>query len=295
MNALSERRKGELHIFVGSVMWAFFPIIVVLSYASVGSLTSLAWSTAIATLFFAGIMTARDRWHEIWSVRLWKDAFMIALFIGVLFYGLYYAGLETSTPGNASIIVLFEVFTSIVFFRVCKGERLSLEYAIGAILMVVGALIILSRGFSGIHIGDLYILMATLFAPAGNFYQQKAREIASSESIMFLRSALSVPPLFILAYVLGENVSFQGIFLSLPFLMINGVLMLGLTKLLWIEGIHRISVTKATALGSIAPFFTLFFAWLILQQAPTIWQLLSLVPFVLGTLLLTDQWTLKRI
>ena len=293
--ALSEQRKGEWYTFISALIWAVFPVTVVLSYAVLPSLISLGVSTALAAVFFAAVMTYRKRWQEIRDRRLWGNVLMVTLFIGVLFYGLYYLGLETTTPGNAAIIALLEVFTSFVFFRVFKGERLSFNYALGAVLMVAGAAIVLAPNFIGVHVGDFIVLAATLFAPAGNYYQQRAREIASAESIMFLRSALSVPPIFAFAYFLGQRSSSGDIMSALFFLLVNGVILLGLSKLFWIEGIHRISVTKATALGSLAPFFTLFFAWVILSQVPTLWQLLSLIPFVLGTLFLTDHIRLKKV
>ncbi len=73
------------------------------------------------------------------------------------------------------------------------------------------------------------------------------------------------------------------------FLLANGVLIFGVSKILWLEGISRISVTKALALGSLAPLFTLFIAWIVLKQAPTAWQIASLAPFFLGVLLLTNN------
>ena len=289
MHGLSEERKGEVYTFAGALLWAGFPVTVVLSYAMLPSLVSLGWSTGFAALFFAAVMTYRKRWKELRDARLWWNVLMVTLFIGVLFYGLYFIGLETTSPGNAPIIGLFEVFTSFVFFRIFRGERLSFHYALGAVLMVAGAVIVLLPNFSGIRVGDFAILAATLFAPAGNYFQQRARLIASAESIMFLRSALSIIPIFVFAYMLEQESRTADIFASLLFLLVNGFLLLGLSKLFWIEAIHRVTVTKATALSSIAPFFTLLVAWIVLNQMPTVYQLFSLVPFVLGTLLLTDQ------
>ena len=293
--ALPETKKGELHVFAGSIIWAVFPVTVVLSYAMLPSLMSLAASTALAVLFFAGVITTRRKWKELADFRLWKLSLAATLFIGVAFYGLYFLGLETTSPGNAAIIVLFEVFTSFVFFRLFKEERLSPNYLLGAILMVIGAVIVLGRNFTGVHPGDFIILAATLFTPIGNFYQQEARQIASAESLMFLRSLFSAPLLFAIAFILGQRTSVEAVFSVGLFLIINGVLMLGLSKLFWIEAIHRISVTKATALSSISPFFTLLIAWAILAQAPTLWQIGSLIPFTVGVLLLTDQLSFRRL
>ncbi|MBI2356020.1 MAG: DMT family transporter [Candidatus Doudnabacteria bacterium] len=72
-------------------------------------------------------------------------------------------------------------------------------------------------------------------------------------------------------------------------LLINGLIMLGLSKIFWLEAIHRISVVKANALSSMGPLATLFFAWIILRDAPTSWQLLSIVPMIFGVVLLGEE------
>ena len=292
--ALSESRKGESLVGLSGLIWAFFPVITVLSYAWIPSLHSLAWSTLFATLTFAIVVSYRKRWGELRNPQLWKYGLLIAFFIGILFYGLYYVGLETTTPGNAAIIALFEVFTASVFFHVFRGEKIPFPHMAGALLMIVGAVIVLAQGFTDFHIGDLLILVATFFTPMGNYFQQRARAIASSDTIMFMRSLLSVPFLFLLAYTLHPNIGLTQVQSSLPILLFSGIILLGLSKIFWIEGIHRISVPKALALQSVVPFLTLLIAWVILAQQPTIWQLTSLVPFVLGVLLLTDHLKLFR-
>ncbi|MFA7302750.1 MAG: DMT family transporter, partial [Candidatus Paceibacterota bacterium] len=198
------------------------------------------------------------------------------------------------TPGNAAIISLLEILTSFLFFNVILKEKIAKEHIIGACLMLLGAIIVLAPNFKGINIGDLLILFTTLVAPVGNLFQQKARKIASGEVVVFLRSLAAAPVIFVLAYLFGQHASLSSVQMSLPFLLINGVLLLGFSKLLWIEGIHRISVTKAMAFQGAGPLVTLLAAWALLEQVPTLWQLLSLLPLFLGVLFLTDSVKLPR-
>lgn len=289
MEDVKEKRRGELFLLSNTFLWSFFPIITVLSYAALPGLVSLLWSTAFSALFFAGVITYRKKWAEINNIVLWKYTALIAFFIGVLYYSLYFLGLETTTPGNAALIALFEVFTAFIFFNVLRGERVSLDYKIGGVLMVIGAGIVLVRNFSGVNLGDVFILAATFCAPVGNLFTQKARRIASSEMVMFLRSVISVPAILFLTYVFHTSSSLEDLAVSLPLLFINGFFLIGLSKIFWVEGIHRVTVAKGVALGGLSPLLTLLFAWLILHQAPSIWQLTSLVPLLLGVLLLTDH------
>ena len=103
----AEKRKGEIQALTNAALWAFFPIITVFSYAAMPSIMSLAWSTLFAAIFLAGIMTYRKKWGELKNPLLLKYGFFIAISIGVLFYGLYFAGLGLTSAGNVAIITQF--------------------------------------------------------------------------------------------------------------------------------------------------------------------------------------------
>lgn len=294
MGDLSEKKKGERYLFSEIVLWAFFPIVITLSYAVLPSLVSLACSSVFAAVFLGCMVQYRNTWHEIWNIALWKYLFFITLFVAVLYYALYFLGLERTTAGNAALIAQFEIFSTFIFFNVLRREHMSTAHMAGAALMVIGVFIVLTPNFSGINMGDFLILGATIFAPIGNLYQQKARRIASSEVILFLRTLLAIPIFFALAYLLNAHTSLGDIRASLLLLMVNGVVFLGLQKILFLEALHRVAITKIMALGALGPFLTLMFAWALLHQVPNMWQLASLVPLIVGTLLLTDQLPLRR-
>lgn len=103
---------------------------------------------------------------------------------------------------------------------------------------------------------------------------------------MLVRGVTSGIVILLLAFSLRQNFSASGLRGSIIFLLINGLFLFGLGKVLWIEGIHRISVTKANALSAISPLLTLFFAFLFLGQHPTGWQLTAFVPMFFGVILL---------
>lgn len=292
--AAAEKTKGELYALADAVLGGLFPIIAVLSYANVSGLASLAWSTLIAAVFFAAIVMYRGTWRELRNPLLWRYSLGVVLFIGVLFYGLYFLALEHTSPGNAALISLFQVCTTYLLFNAWRGEYFSFHYVLGAALMIIGACIILIHDLSGFNIGDLFMLAATCCAPFGNFFQQKARAVASGETVLFVRSVLSAFVIFAATYTLGREASLADVRASLPFLLLNGIAVFGIAKLFFIESIHRISVTKVIALGSTTSLVTLLFAWFVLAQAPTLFQLASLAPFLIGMLLLTDQWPIRR-
>jgi len=287
---ISENQKGDLGIFGEAVLWSLFPIITILSYASFNPITSLAWSTLFATVFFGLAMVVRGKAGEIFNSKIYGQIIIATFFIGWMFYGFYFWGLKYTNADNASIIALMELFFAYLFFIVWKKQEFSAKHTLGAILMLLGALIILFPKH-GLHFqsGDWLVLLASACGPIGNYYQQKIRKEVSSETLLFLRSLCTFPFFFLLAYILKAETSFSVVEKSLGFLFLNGFIVLGLSKIFWMEGIHRISVTRADALTSITPLFTLFFAYFILHQSPTIWQLSALVPLGFGLVLLTQN------
>ena len=279
---LSKQQTGNLFILSSGVLWGIFPVITILSYNSLSPLISLVLSSFFAGIFFAGMVTINKRWHEVLHKAALKNILLVTFFIGILYYLFTFMGLQFTSAGNASIVAMTEVFFSFLFFHVLRREHLPKTQIIGAGLMIVGAMIILAPNFTHFQLGDLLILLGGAIAPFGNFYAQKARKQVSSETIMMIRSFLSAIAILLIALAIKTPLSLPSIQQSLGFLLINGLLLLGLSKVFWMEGIHRIPVTTANALNCMIPLITLFVAWLVLHQSPTPWQLFSLIPISAG-------------
>lgn len=279
-------RQGELFILAEAILWGLFPIITVLSYGQLSPLISLAGSTVFASLFFAVILTMQHKWHEITNTKALRDILLATLFTGIIFYLLTFFGLKYTTAGNVSILELTEVFFSYMFFHVWKKDYIPKEHLVGALCMVLGASIVLYPNLHAFHLGDLLILAAACIAPLGNYFQRRARKTVSSQSIMFIRSVVSGAFVFFVASFVRTTVQSAEIVRSLPFLLINGLVILGLSKIFWLEAIHRITVVKANALAAIAPLITLLTAWLVFHSAPTAFQVLAFIPMFFGVLLL---------
>lgn len=287
---MTEERKGELFILGETVLWSLFPIVTVLTFAGIAPLVSLAWTTGISTFFFLVVMLIKGTWRQVMNPLAWQYALFITLFIGVGFYGLFYIGLQHTTPGNAAILALCESLTTYLFFNLLRGEKFPIEHVLGACCMLLGAFIVIGKDFSSLALGDFLILAAVFVSPLGNLYQKKCRELVSSETVMFLRSLLSTGAIALLATFLGHSLVLGNIEDVWMFLLLNGIVIFGFSKLFWIEGIHRIAVTKAILLQSITPLFTLIFAWILLSQPPTVWQIFALIPFILGVVFLTANF-----
>lgn len=285
---LTESKKGELYVLSADLLWSLFPIVSIFSLETLSPLMAAALSTLLAVPFFAAVVTYKKGWHQFRQRSALLYILASALLIGVLFYGLVFVGFRLTTAGNSSIMLLMEVFFTMLILHLWGKEKLKRNDLFGGMLVVFGALIILFPGTLQVNRGDLIILLATAAAPVGNYFSQRARKLVSSEFILFIRSTICGLFLLCLALLLGPSAHGSEIVQALPFLLINGIFLLGLTKIFWTEAIHRISITKAQSLSAIAPAFTLFFAYIFLNETPTLWQIMGFIPIFLGVQLLSD-------
>ncbi len=275
-------------------LWALFPIFVILTVSNVSAIFAAALSTLFAALFFAILITAHKQWGEIKVKKALKDILIMTALIGVLFYVLIFIGIEQTTAGNASIILLMEVFFTMVILGLWKKEKQSIKSVGGGILMVLGAFFVMFKGGFQLNQGDILILLATAIPPIGNYYSQRARKQVGSNMIMFVRSLVAGFVILGIAFIIEQPPSLIDIQNSLLNLFITGFVILGLSKIFWIEAIHRLSITKAISLSAYAPGFTLVFAYFILGDVPTLWQILGFIPMVIGVYLITEIKNYKK-
>lgn len=291
LSSLSEKQQGEFAAYGAALLWSFFPIVTVLTVSSLPPLYSAAMGTALSALFFACMLAWRNHWAELRTRTAWRDMLLATFFIGIVFYALVFFGYRFTTPGNGALVSLLEIlFTFVVVHLLWKHEHVVPVHALGGAFMFVGAAVILLPGRSeGWNVGDILILLATLSAPIGNIYAQRARRLVSADTLMFVRSVLSALFLFALAILLEPVPAFSAIRASVWLLLLNGILLLGLSKILWLEAIHRLSIAKTVALTAIEVLLTLVLAYVLLGQAITTEQALSIVPMLLGVFLLTRK------
>lgn len=287
---LSSHRKGEVLIFTGALLWSLFPVITILSYTALTPLFAAALATLFAAFFFALLLTLKGQWPLLLIRKAWKDILFTTFYIGILFYGFTFLGLKHTTAGNAAIMSQMETFFAFLLLGFwLHHEHVKPAQLAGGMAMVLGAALILLPKAGSWHTGDWLIVLAAACAPLGNKHAQAAREVVSSEVIMFYRSLLSGAFLLLLAFFVEPQPELHSLKASAGFLALNGFLLLGLSKILWIEGINRISITEATSLGSITPLFTLLFAFLFLHERVTVLQIAGLLPIALGVLFLTNK------
>ena len=284
MNRTRER-QGELLMILETFTWSWFPIVTLIIYQHLSPLFTMFYTTLLAALFFGGFVLWRNGHRRILQRQAIRPLLLTTLFINLLFIFVY-LGLHYTSAANTAVILFLQLLFSYLYFNLFGSEHFAILHLAGALLMGAGAVTILFPDEFSLNNGDMLVLIGAMIAPIANYYQKQARTFVKPSEILFVRNLLALPILLPLAYWFSPDGSGDPI-TALPWLLINGLVLFGLSKILWIEAIHRISITKASAMTAFGPLFTIILAYLVLGDKPTTQQLIGFIPVLIGGVLIT--------
>ena len=288
MPALNAQRKGETFALGLTLIEAWFPIFAYFSANALGGLHAYFYSLIVAIIALIIIWLAKRRQHELFNRRAYLPLAMTSLFITTLF-SLIFIGLQYTSANNVAILLFLQVLFSYLYFHKKEGEQLSAIQGLGAVLMTIGALLVLFPQEFQLRIGDGLIVLAAMLAPIANVWQKKARTEVSSETILLVRSLMALPFLYILAQWLEPDITTDALQQQAHWIILTGVLVFVIAKLLWIEAIYLLPITKVSAIFAFAPLMTIALSYWLLDDTSTWQQILGALPILLGSYFITRK------
>ena len=289
---MTKEREGEVLMIGLTVLESWFPILSIVAMSYVGALHTYMYSLVVAFFFYMAIMYKRDRFKELKNRAAYKDLLLTTFWITFIFTFIF-IGMRYTTAGNMAVIVFLQVLFSYLYFNVFGKEKMETIHLIGAFIMGVGALVILFPEDFAFNKGDWLILISAAAAPIVNLYQKRAREYCSAETILGFRTVVGFPFVALLAYFLEPAVSYDNFVLALPYIFLIGSAIYVVSKIMWIEALNRMSITKLSAMLALLPVFTLIFAYLYLGEVPEFRQMLGIIPVLVGGYLITKPVSSK--
>jgi len=283
---MTKEREGELLMLGLSLLESWFPILSIIAMSYVGALHTYMYSLVIAFFFYVAIMYKRDRFGELKNRAAYKDLLLTTFWITFIFI-LIFIGMRYTTAGNMAVIVFLQVLFSYLYFNVFGKEKMHKIHLLGAVIMGVGALIILFPENFVFNKGDWLILLSAAAAPIVNLYQKRAREYCSAETVLGFRTVVGFPFVALLAYYLEPAVSYENFISALPYIFLIATGIYVTSKLMWIEALNRLTITKLSAMLALLPVFTLIFAYIYLDEVPEFRQIMGIIPVILGGYLIT--------
>ncbi len=285
---MKNKHQGEIYAILIAFLESLFPIISIYILVSIQPIFAYAFSIMIANIIFIIIISYQKTWSEFLVKEAWADLLWLTFYITTLFI-LMMVGLQYTTAGNMSVIISLQLFFAYLYFNVFGSEKMTKVHTLGAFFMGIGAIIVLFPNDFSLNKGDALIFLAAIIAPLVSKYQQRARVFVSSKTILAFRNIVALPFVLSFAFYM-EKIPTLNNFLDVGiYILLNGIIIFVFSKLLFVEALNLISVTKLLALVSFMPIFTLILAYFLLGEKASLSQLLGVVPIVLGSYLITRK------
>jgi drug/metabolite transporter (DMT)-like permease len=283
---MSSERQGEWYAVAIALLESLFPIFSIFILVNIEPLFTYAFSIMVANVVFIVMISYQNSWSEFLVKEAWKDMLWLTFYITTLFI-LIMMGLQYTSAGNMAVIISLQLFFSYLYFSLFGTEKMTIIHSFGAFLMGIGAIVILFPNEFTLNKGDGLIFLAAIIAPLVSKHQKQARVFVSAKTILAFRNILALPFVLAFAFYMEKIPTLSSVLEVSGFIVLNGLLIFVLSKLLFVEALNLIGITKLLALVSFMPIFTLIFAYFMLGEVPTFVQSIGVIPIVLGSYLIT--------
>lgn len=271
-----------VYAVINAVVWGLFPVLVNRGVQIIPPLTFAAVSTLLAFVAAFFYTWAIGKLPELKNTKAYKSLVIISFTIVIIPYALFFIGAKYTSGVNTSMLLLAEIIFTL-FLTHYIGEKTTAFKLLGAGGVFIGSLFILYNGKLSINFGDLLIILSTLTYPVGNFYAKKALNMVSGATILLVRSMVGGFFLLILAMFVERQSNIPEILMdNWPLLLFNGLVLLGLSKIIWYECLKRVDITKAISITMSYPLFSLLFLVWLFDEKISLYQLTGIAVIMLG-------------
>ena len=283
--------KAMFVLIVLCLIWGLNAVAVKFSNAGIAPIFCAGLRSVIATVCL--IIWMGFKKLELFPGRL-KDGVVIGFLFGIEF-GLLYMALLFTTVSSAWILLYTSPFFHALgahFFL--SGDRLTLKKCFGLILSFGGILILLSKhlGLSSIDqlTGDFMALSAAVaWASTTVYIKRRLTKVVSPYHTLFYQTLFSIPLLFLLSFCFQETPvqTINGLILFA--VAFQGILVAGISYLVWFFLVHRYPISQLSAFTFLTPVFATIAGVLILKEPLTLRLILSLIFVSIGIYIVNRQ------
>ena len=274
---MKNKLRGSLALAFATIIWgsAFIAQSVGMDY--IGPITFQAARCGLGAIFLLPVIFIFDQdkksYFKKWAdPKLWKTGFFCgcALFVAA---DLQQVGLVYTTAGKAGFITaMYIVLVPILGLAFRKKPPVTIWFSV--LLAVIGLYLLSCAGASSINIGDILMLGCALgFAVQITLVDRLAGDLDGLR--LNCIQALVCSLLSAVVMVFTETPTLSGLVACALPIGYAGILSMGVAYSLQIIGQKDLEPTVASLLMSLESVFAVLFAWLLLHEKMTSYELLG--------------------
>ncbi len=255
------------------------------------TLNLIRWVIALAVLVPLGRAVFRNGSGVLAN---WRRYAMLGLLSVGLYNSLQYLALQSSTPINVTLVASGVPVWMLLVGRLFYGVPVKRKQIVGAVLSILGVLVVLCRGdvhqLLGLRlvIGDLYMILATI---AWSFYswmlmQQKDAPGLRSDWAAFLLAQVGYGVLWSSALAGGEW-ALKDVHITWSWPLAAALLYVAIGPAIlamrcWGAGVQRAGPSIGAFFINLTPLFTALLSSAFLGEAPHLYHVLAFAMIVGG-------------
>ncbi|MBI2464485.1 DMT family transporter [Candidatus Peregrinibacteria bacterium] len=288
---MNEEKLGERFLFTQAFLYALFPIIIHYGVGRMPAILYAGISTVIAGIILFFHFLWKRNLNRIFNRKVILPMIGVTLFIVIFPSLLIFTGTKSTSAINTALLLQIEILFALIICGIFFKEKMTKIKIFGALLLFAGGILLVSNGTIEIHRGDLLILMGTFMYPFGNICAKKALKVVSPSILLCFRAFFGGMTLLIISFFTESwradyFISIKDVLI----LLVNGFFVMFLAKILWYEGLKRVDVTKATAIGvAFPPALSFLLAIIFFKEAPTFYQIGGFFLIMMGLFVMTRQ------
>jgi drug/metabolite transporter (DMT)-like permease len=218
------------------------------------------------------------------------------LTLGILGNGIYQfffvQGISRTRASDAALVVAASPAFIAIIGRLRGVERASARRVMGILLSIAGIALVVfatTRGNDGRSslAGDLLVLAGSLSWATYTVLLKPYTEHVSGIQVSAFTMVGGAVPLFIVALPAIAHASWSTVpALGWAAIFYSSIFALVIAYLFWYRGVRVIGPTRTAMYSNVQPLIAVIFAWVVLNETPTVWQGIGMV-FIMTGLLLT--------
>ncbi len=241
------------------------------------------WSAALRFVLSALIMIAFASWRReplIAPAAQYIKAYLIIAAVGIGGFNLlFFYAMQTTSAGNASLVMATNPLVTMVLAALVLGEQPSRRLLLSLPLALVGVLVVISGGDMTklTHLqnvqGDVLMLGANLAWAGYNVLSRKLMPKQSALTNTTLVMSAGALILLVAALISGERMTGLGVYASIDLLImvVGGTV---LAYLFWNTGIARFGAGRTALFMNLIPVFAMLTA-AVMGQLPNVAQIMG--------------------
>jgi drug/metabolite transporter (DMT)-like permease len=243
-------KKGLILVFSTAVISGFSIFINKYGVSVINPYIFTFLKNIMVALMLGGFILLLKDWKLFSGLtkKQWLQLFLIGLVGGSVPFLLFFKGLSLASAAQGAFIHKTMFVYAAILAAIFLKEKISKEFLIGALLLLLGSLIVLKTLPASFGKGDLFVLLATILWAVENLISKRALKELPARIVAWGR--MSFGSFFVLIYlVLTSQIGLIGNLGStqIVWTLITSVLLFSYVYT-WYSGLKHVPLSAATAI-----------------------------------------------